>query len=167
MQNTRILISVIFCALVSCQLYAQTDRYSYALTNSLFVLDEETIDIAQWDKADSQPKAIYMIITPKLCSKCFIDFCENINLSDTYKGYDINVVNIIDNDLMKVMNSIKNSKDLVPCAENVLFHFPTDTLLTQIYNSPSPQVIVKDENGMTYLDYSAGLQLLKSIRKTL
>lgn len=104
--------------------------------------------------ANNKNNDVFILVTSKNCSYCFDKLCEYFN-SSKYKNYTVHVISFIKFDLLSLDPMSVECKHLVPCASDVLFYFTNQNAFSEVYNMPSPQLIIKERNKFKYYDYSS------------
>lgn len=106
----------------------------------------------------------YIIVTEKQCSKCFQEICDNIDKSE-YHGYKINVIVVMKHDLLQMFGQVTRYRDDIKCGTDVVFHFTDKNLLPEVYNMPSPQLIIKEQDKAIYYPYGKAMNLIHSFSR--
>lgn len=123
---------------------------------------DNTVNMERTKIGHLDSQSIYLIITEKICSKCFETLCENLAVSP-FKHHKVKIIAVVENDLLKMLNKSTQYTQLVSCADEILYHF-TDAGLMEVYNMPSPQLIIPDGQEFTYLNYKESLEFADKLR---
>jgi len=153
-------ISVALMALltvVSSKIFGQGANTGEIIINHAFTYEDEP-----YVKSDTS-KVFYMIITDKSCSHCFDEMCTKVKTSKYY-NYSVKAICIINHDLLKMLSHVSSSNEMIPCAKEVLFHFTDSNLLPNVYNEPSPQIIIQTNKMIKYYSYGETINFIDSLQ---
>lgn len=113
---------------------------------------------------DSVPpkNANYIIITNKNCHACFGQLCEY------YKQHnisgDIYGIVVMDKNYLALLSIRAKYKNEIPCLKDIYFLFTErciDFGLETILSSPSPQLLLHNEDTLLYRGYTETMQMIK------
>jgi hypothetical protein len=128
--------------------YCQTDIARELVQNSYDMHDDTARNYLKGN-------AIFIIVTSKNCIKCFADVCRYLGAN--YTTYKVYALVLMPKDYLALAATAQRYKDDIACATDFYYYFVTanqQEAITKIYESPSPQMIIKTGNDYKYLTYS-------------
>ncbi len=147
------IISLFFLLHLFVDVKAQ-DRQNTQLLKSLSTIDDEEYLVSDTEAV------IYVILTEKYCAKCLLELCD-MKLSK-FSTYSIKVIGILEYDLLRMLSLRENYRKMIPCIDETLFHFKDGRTFSDVYDLPSPQLIIHDTK-LKYYNYGQTMNMIKSV----
>lgn len=123
----------------------------------------KTINIEKQMIELDDSSCLYVIVTEKICSKCFVELCKNLRTSE-YKNYSVKALALIEDDLLLMLSKNGEYRQLLTCADEVLFA-NKDSIEKKILEMPSPQIIIRQSGKCEYLNYKQSLAFSDGLLK--
>lgn len=113
-------------------------------------------------RANDTGNVFYIIVSGKTCSKCFTEVCDYATGDSNYKNFKIVVIGTIPYNLLSLLPTAKRYLEFIPCTSEIAFHYTEDKAYPEIYDTPSPQLIIKQGDKLEYVPYGKTLQMVHS-----
>lgn len=155
MQAIRVCLLMFACVWLCSVSRAQTQRDMDSLIKSFRDVNDEAATISDTGKN------IFIFQTERNCSKCFEDACDYITQS-RYAGYNVYLVVVMPYNLLSMLPQRALNKKKLLCLTDVLFHFTPGGVFKELYDTPTPQMIIKNGVNMEYYNYSQTLILTRA-----
>lgn len=139
--------------------FCQAEKHPELIVNNLVDDDDNVYRISDNDTC------LFVIVSERNCTMCFEELCQNY-ISSPYKNYTVRAVGILKYNLLALMPLSSRINGMVACNKQVLFHYTDAGTFADIYNAPSPQLVIKEGRKLRYLNYTETMNWIASLKKT-